>query len=251
VLILLPPSEGKTQRRRGGPLDLDRLSFPDLNPLRLEVLDQAAAVSARPDAHTMLQVSPNLVEEVARNTRLRVAPAAPAASVYTGVLYDALGLDTLDPASKRRASRRIVILSALFGALRPTDRIPAYRLHPCVRLAGTGELGKTWRSALAPALEREAGQRLVVDCRSGPYVAMWRPKGELGEQRVQVAVPGASHMAKHTRGLVARHLVQAGARPRRPAELPALMHDAFHVTLDEPARPGQPWVLSATPRAVG
>jgi cytoplasmic iron level regulating protein YaaA (DUF328/UPF0246 family) len=251
VLILLPPSEGKTQRRRGGPLDLDRLSFPDLTPMRQAVLDEAAVVSGRPDAHTVLQVSPNLVEEVSRNTRLRVAPSAPAGSVYSGVLYDALGLDTLDPPSKRRAGRRIVIFSALFGALRPTDRIPAYRLHPCVRLTGIGELGTAWRPTLAPVLEQEAGTGLVVDCRSGPYVAMWRPKGELGERRVHVAVPGASHMAKHTRGLVARHLMQAADRPRHPAELLDLLGDAFHVTLDEPARGGHPWVLSATAHAVG
>jgi cytoplasmic iron level regulating protein YaaA (DUF328/UPF0246 family) len=251
VLILLPPSEGKTQRRRGRPLELTDLSFPALNPLREAVLDGASTVSGRPDAHDVLRVSPNLVEEVARNTRLRVAPTAPAGEVYSGVLYDALDLGTLDTASKRRANRRIVIFSALFGAVRPTDRIPAYRLHPCVRLPELGELTQAWRPVLAPVLEDETGQRLVIDCRSGPYVSMWNPKGELAERRVQVVVPGASHMAKHTRGLVARHLVRSAARPRHPESLVDVLSDAFHVTLDEPVRPGQPWVLSATARALG
>ena len=248
MLILLPPSEGKTQRRRGRALDLETLSFPQLTGLRTRVIAGAGEISARPDAHRLLGVSPNLVEEVARNTRLHVAATAPAGEVYSGVLYEALGIATLDPASKRRASRRIVILSALFGAVRPTDRIPAYRLHPCVQLPDIGELTRAWRPELAPVLEQEAGaRRLIVDCRSSTYASMWNPKGALAERRVQVTVPGASHMAKHTRGLVARHLVQSGAKPRYPEDLVEILSDAFDVRITEPERPGRPWQLAATP----
>ncbi|MDC5698775.1 peroxide stress protein YaaA [Intrasporangium calvum] len=250
MLILLPPSEGKTQRRRGRPLDLATLSFPELTSLRSAVIDSAEQVSARPDAHRLLSVSPNLIEEVARNTRLRVAPTAPAAEVYSGVLFDALDLASLDPASKRRANRRILIFSALFGVVRPTDRIPAYRLNPAARLPDIGDLTATWREVLTPVLEQEAGDRgLVVDCRSGTYTAMWSPKGALAERRVHVTVPGASHMAKHTRGLVARHLVQSNAQPRHPEDLVPLLEDAFVVRLSEPERPGRPWQLAATARA--
>jgi cytoplasmic iron level regulating protein YaaA (DUF328/UPF0246 family) len=165
------------------------------------------------------------------------------------VLYDALDISSLDPASKRRASREIVILSALFGAVRPTDRIPAYRLHPCVRLPDVGELTRAWRRELAPVLEQEAGvKRLIVDCRSSTYASMWNPKGELAERRVQVTVPGASHMANHTRGLVARHLVQSAAKPRYPEDLVEILSVAFDVRIAEPDRPGRPWQLAATAR---
>ena len=248
MLILLPPSEGKTQRRRGRALDLETLSFPELTSLRAAVIEGAGEISGRLDAHRLLGVSANLVGEVARNTRLHVAATAPAGEVYSGVLYDALGMASLDPASKRRANRRIVILSAMFGAVRPTDRIPAYRLHPCVQLPGIGELTRAWRPVLAPVLEQEAGaKRLIVDCRSSTYASMWKPKGELGERRVQVTVPGASHMAKHTRGLVARHLVQSAAKPRHPEDLVEILCDAFDVRISEPERPGHPWQLAATP----
>lgn len=250
MLILLPPSEGKTQRRRGRALDLASLSFPELNPMRDAVIDRVAAVSARRDAHQVLAVSPNLIEEVSRNTRLRTAPAAPAGEVYTGVLYDALGLAELDPAAKRRAARRIVILSALFGALRPTDRVPAYRLHPCVRLPDVGELTQAWRPLLAPVLEAEAGPtRLVVDCRSTTYAAMWSPKGSLAERRVQITVPGASHWAKHTRGLVTRHLVESAEQPRHPVDLADLLSSHFDVALTEPPRTGRAWQLAVAIRS--
>ena len=39
VLVLLPPSESKTGRSRGKPLDLGRLSFPTLTAHRQQVLD--------------------------------------------------------------------------------------------------------------------------------------------------------------------------------------------------------------------
>ena len=91
MLILLPPSEGKTGPRRGRPVDLATLSFPALTQTRESVLAAVAAVSASPDAPAALGVSPGLLDEIARNLVLRTAPTASAGSVYTGVLYDALG----------------------------------------------------------------------------------------------------------------------------------------------------------------
>ncbi|MGW5238164.1 YaaA family protein [Monashia sp. NPDC004114] len=249
MLILLPPSEGKSQRRLGASLDLSDLSFPELTPMRESVIVAATQVSARPDAFEVLRVSPNLVEDVERNTRLLSAATAPAGHVYSGVLYDALGFDSLDTASRRRALRRVVIVSALFGAVRLGDSIPAYRLHLCVHLPGIGPLAAAWRPELAPVLEREAGRRLIVDCRSSTYAAAWAPKGALAERRVLITVPGASHMAKHTRGLVTRRLVQAPERPNHPEDLADLLADTFDVALTEPPRPGHPWQLATTIRA--
>ena len=39
VLILLPPSETKSDGGSGAPLDLDRLSLPTLTPLRRKLAD--------------------------------------------------------------------------------------------------------------------------------------------------------------------------------------------------------------------
>lgn len=247
MLILLPPSEGKTQRRRGRPLQLEDLSFPELTPLREDVIDALAAVSAAPEAHDVLGVSPNLVEEVARNTRLRTAPTAPAGEVYSGVLYDALDLASLDTAARRRASRSIVVQSALFGAVRLGDRIPAYRLSMSVNLPGVGPLAKAWRPWVTPALSEAAGRGVVVDCRSSTYAAAWPPSAPLAERWVHVAVPGATHMAKHTRGLVTRELCGAGASPRTPSAVAELLGGRFRVELQPPAKPGRPWLLSVDP----
>jgi cytoplasmic iron level regulating protein YaaA (DUF328/UPF0246 family) len=244
VLILLPPSEGKTPARRGRPLDLPSLSFPELTPLRESVIDAVSVVSAQPGATEVLGVSAGLVEQVRRNVGLRTAPTATAAQVYSGVLYQALDHASLDAASKRRANRSVVVMSAMFGALRLTDRVPAYRVHVCARVPGVGVLDREWRGVLAGALDAAVkSHELIVDCRSTTYAAMWRPTAERAERWVQVTVPGASHNAKHTRGLVTRALTQAEA-PRTPRALAERLSERFDVELKAPPRPGRPWTLA-------
>lgn len=248
MLILLPPSESKTGRPRGKPLEVGSLSFPALAPAREQVLSALAEVSAREDAHEVLGVSPNLVEEVARNTALATAPAPPASHVYSGVLYDALDLASLSPGAKRRANRWLVVVSALFGAVRPKDRIPPYRLSMAVNLPGVGPLARHWREPLDAELTAAAGRGLVVDCRSSTYAAAWQPTGDVARRWVHVRIPGATHMAKHTRGLVARHLLEVDREPKTPAALAAALEPAFEVTLTEPTTVGRPWVLDASAR---
>ncbi|GAA5157116.1 YaaA family protein [Ornithinimicrobium tianjinense] len=247
MLILLPPSESKATRARGSALRPESLSSPSLTAPRLEVGEALAAASRREDAPSVLGVSASLGEEIARNTRLQDAPTLAARDLYTGVLYDALDLASLDPASTRRANRRLVVVSALYGALRMSDRVAPYRLSMGVNLPGVGPLASHWRPHLEEVLVEAAGRGLVVDCRSSTYAAAWVPQGPLAERWVTVRVPGATHMAKHTRGLVARALCQEAADPRHPKALPGLLTPRFEVELSPPARPGRPWVLDVQP----
>ncbi|WP_284548611.1 YaaA family protein [Aestuariimicrobium sp. T2.26MG-19.2B] len=216
MLILLPPSEGKATRRRGAPMRLDRLGLAGLNPAREAAMAALAQASARPDALEVLGVGASLADEVRANTRLESAPALRASELYTGVLYEALALGQLDPASSRRAARQVRIFSALHGVLSLGDRLSPYRLSAGVTLPGLGNVTSHWRESLS-LLDAEWADELLVDCRSGPYRSMWRPVDR--SRWVTVDVPAASHFAKHTRGLVARALVQHGGRLSRPQQL--------------------------------
>ncbi|WP_436793291.1 YaaA family protein [Actinospongicola halichondriae] len=247
MLILLPPSEGKASGQRGRPLDLDRLSFSELAPTRTAVIDALVAASGRDDALAVLGAPAGAKDQVSGNVDLWTAPTLPASGLYTGVLYDALDLASLDAAAKRRANKRLVVVSALFGALRPSDRVPSYRLSMDVDLPGVGKLAAAWRDPLAAVLPEAAGRGLVVDMRSSTYVAAWKPVGALGERTVSIHVVReengkrsvVSHMAKHTRGLVARHLLETGIDPRTPEALADALADEYHVELEN-ARAGRP-----------
>lgn len=253
MLILLPPSEGKAQRGRGRPLDLERLSFPELSDARDHVLDALAATSAQPDALKRLTAPSGAAGEVARNVDIRDIGTLPAERLYTGVLYDALDLASMDTAARRRARRWVIVTSALFGAVRLADPLPPYRLPVCANLEGlngpTGAAGLEayWRRHLPEPLTAAAGGGVIVDCRSSSYTPLWRPTDELAERWVQIRVPGASHWAKHTRGLVTRHLCVTGSTARHVPGVAEEIGRAFAVDLHEPARPGKPWILDVHP----
>ncbi|MSO96133.1 MAG: peroxide stress protein YaaA [Thermoleophilia bacterium] len=214
-VIVLPPSETKWAPTRGKPIDLTSLSFPGLTEPRAALLD----------------------------ADLRGAPATTVGRLYTGVLYAALDIPTLSPA----AARNLVVVSAQFGALRTTDRVPAYRREMDAR---------HWRDWLRLSLDEATAGRIIVDCRSATYVAAWRPSSDLVAAWVRVAVVEerngirrvVSHMAKKTRGEVARHLLVSGARPRTPTELADAVADGFACELAPPERDGAPFVLTVVKR---
>ena len=223
MLILLPPSEGKAvPRRRGTPVDLTALSTPALTGTRLAVRDALAALSAEPDAAVRLGVSPGLAAEVARNVDLSVHPRAATMSVYTGVLYDALDFATLSPGAKRKARSSLRVQSALWGPVGPADQIAPYRLSMSASLPGLGPLARVWRDVLDPVMSELAGREVIVDCRSSTYATAWQPQGEQARRMVQVRVftetdgrrTVVSHHAKHTRGRVARALLESPRRVR-------------------------------------
>ena len=227
MLILLPPSETKSDPRRGRPVDLAALAFPELAPVRRSVADALIATSRHADALRLLGVPPGAIDQVTANTDLWTAHTLPAARLYTGVLFGALDLDTLDAPSRRRATGRVVVSSALWGFSRLGDRLPAYRLSAGARLVGLGPVAGCWREPLASAMPGAAGAGVVVDCRSGGYAAMWRPVGAQAKRFMSVVVEReiggtravVSHPAKYGRGLLARVLVAEPGRLSTPDEV--------------------------------
>lgn len=237
MLILLPPSEGKTPADAGAPVDLATLSFPALTQARQDVAEALALVSGREDALQQLGVGASLAHEVSRNTRLAHEPAAPAHSIYTGVLFDALGYAGMTAAQKRKADAAVVVVSGLWGAVGFADSIPAYRLSMSVGLPGLGRLASFWKPRLAEAVAAHAEGHLLVDCRSSSYASAWVPDPA---RTVAVNVfterdgtrKVVSHFAKHTRGELARHLlVRRGKAPETPAALARAAAEKWTVEL--------------------
>lgn len=219
--ILLPPSEGKTPPVAGPTLALDELPFPPLQPVRRAVLD-ALMLLCRTDPEAALRVlglGPTGRTEVARNATLTAQPCAPAEAIYSGVLFNALDLSSLPTAGEA-----VLIASGLFGVLRPTDPIPAYRCSGTARLPGLATPRRLWSQALAAVLDPIAADHLIVDLRSQAYAGWYRGEGpQWVPVRVVMLRDGrrstVSHHNKATKGALARALVASGESPSSIGQL--------------------------------
>ncbi|MEU3776431.1 peroxide stress protein YaaA [Streptomyces sp. NPDC032472] len=258
MLVLLPPSEGKAAGGSGAPLEPGTLSLPGLAGARAAVLEELVELCAGDEAKAreVLGLSEGLRGEVAKNAGLRTAAARPAGEVYTGVLYDALGLAELPAPARALAERSLLVFSGLWGAVRVTDRIPSYRCSMGVKLPGLGALGAYWRGPMAEVMPEAAGDGLVLDLRSAAYGAAWKPKGEVAGRTATVRVLHAqvvdgvekrsvvSHFNKATKGRLVRDLLVAGVEPAAPAELVAALRDlGYTVEAEPPAKSAKPWAL--------
>ena len=203
MLILLPPSEGKTAPRRGKPLDLGALSLPDLTPARADqvysgVLYDALSpatlsTAARRRAASRLLVTSSpfgLVGPADRIPAYRLSGDAvlPGTGSVAGVWRQALGT---------------VVEESLGHGLLVDLRSSMYAAfwRPPTTLAR--------RVARVRVLHEVAGKRQVV-----------------------------SHFNKATKGRIVRALLEDGANPRTPARLAEALSDLGWTVESETGRAG-------------
>src|SRR3954471_15022387 len=111
MLVLLPPSEGKSDAPAGSaPVDLGALAFPELAPQREKLIAKLAGLATISEKRALaaMGLSANQSAELTRNSDLLNAPAAPAADIYSGVLYKYLDLHSLPIPARERAAERIL-----------------------------------------------------------------------------------------------------------------------------------------------
>ena len=249
MLVLLPPSEGKTGPASGSRLKPSTLSFPGLAAPRSRVFDALIALSSgnKKKAATVLGLGLKQLDLIDINARLATAPTARAIEIYTGVLYDALEFQTLPATAKHRASTRVAISSALFGLLRPGDLIPQYRLSADTAIPGLGPLAGVWRDSVQAELRATKGP--ILDLRSGAYVKLGPLPGETADRgfvgRILLEKDGkrsvVSHHNKATKGLLVREILGASKAPRSADDLPGFMEDlGFQVEVHQPKKPTDP-----------
>lgn len=226
MFVLLPPSETKSGGGDGPPLDLDRLSFPELNPVRTALIGAVTGLASDlPASLAALSLSQRQASEVDRNAQLRSSPTCPALTRYTGVLYEALDVRGLSRVEWARAQRRLAIASALFGVVRGGDPIPAYRLSASSTLPVLGSPRRVWHPDLSASLSTVDG--LVVDLRSGPYAALARVPGAISVRVVSDTRGGRreaiSHHNKAHKGRLAGALATV---PREPTSVAGVLRVA-------------------------
>jgi len=152
----------------------------------------------------------------------------PAALAFNGDVYGGLDARSLTGADLAWAQAHVVILSGLYGALRPLDRLQPYRLEMGTRFANAGgkDLYAFWGDTVAAYLnERLADDKhpVIVNLASQEYFKVadrpllgarvvdcvfedWKDNATGGQYKV------ISFFAKRARGLMARWAVQQRVR---------------------------------------
>jgi cytoplasmic iron level regulating protein YaaA (DUF328/UPF0246 family) len=209
MLILLPPSEKKRAATDTTKFELGSLAFaPELSELR-------SIATAEYD----------------------YSQTSPAIEIYDGVLYQGLGWNSLSATQKKRANSRVLIVSALFGLVKPLDQIFQYKLKIDSKL---------WRDAIAVISEKFANE-LIIDCRSSTYKNVWAINPENTVEVRVFKVNGTersviTHMSKKYRGELTRHLLMQPSDPTTPADVQRMAAQVFECELHPPTD-GQPWAL--------
>lgn len=251
MLLILPSSEGKRVPTTGTPLLPSALAFPDLAPLRATLMAAVAAASGRTDARTRFGLSEALAPLLVHNQTLTSAPTAAALDLYQGVVYAALDAASLSADERREVNQRAVIMSALYGLVRPADQIPPYRLSITTHLLEIPTLATFWRAALSTTLDEVAGDELVIDLRAGSYAAAGAPSRaaeRVVRLRLAAGVTGGNVALKQLRGAVARELLTTPQPPRSPEELLRLIGAQWPAELRPAATYGAPLELHCGPR---
>jgi len=158
----------------------------------------------------------------------------PAVLAFDGDVYDGLQARSLKVADLAWAQQHLVILSGLYGALRPLDRVWPYRLEmgTALRTKRGKDLYAYWGDRVAEHLnERQAGEAapVIVNLASIEYGRAALRKA-LRARVVDCAFEDwkgggykvISFFAKKARGLMARHLIeQRAASPQAMASFSA------------------------------
>lgn len=224
MLVLLPPSEGKTSPEAAS----TTLKLAEIAPFktqlaaaREDVLNALEKISAQPDALEVLGVGPRLSAEIEANTHLRNAPTAPAYEIYSGVLFENGEIAKRGEIYQPQLNFQVLVQSALFGLVDLQTRIPAYRLSMDTKLGELGALATFWKKQLTPLLTDLSDHEIIVDCRSGSYIKAWpalQTKATTHQLlRVNVVRERngkrsvVSHNAKKFRGMLAGALIEANA----------------------------------------
>lgn len=224
MLYLLSPAKS---------LDYETPTPPEVAALatRPAFVKEAAALidvlRAKPPAEvaTLMSLSDPLAQlNVARYGAWRKTftdrNSKPAALAFDGDVYGGLDAKSLTLDELRWAQDHVVILSGLYGALRPLDRLQPYRLEMGTKLAtpGAKDLYGYWGDTIADYLNRRqrgARDKVVVNLASQEYfraadrralkarvVECVFEEGRAGGWQV------ISFFAKRARGLMARYAVR-------------------------------------------
>ncbi|MFK7876013.1 MAG: peroxide stress protein YaaA [Paracoccaceae bacterium] len=222
MLIVVSPAKNLNEARAAG--------HATTVPKFLDEAEELVCVAqtwSQKDISNVMKVSSKIAELNATRfaTWKRDSGAAQsAADLFDGDVYKTLEMATMDGESRAEAAKRLRILSGLYGILRPTDDICAYRLEMGRKIPGhiAGSLYKFWGSKISEALQSDAENiqtNTLLNLASDEYfksvdqnalkdLKIVSPRFEEDRNGVRKMI---SFSAKRARGAMARWVIETQA----------------------------------------
>ena len=246
MLILLSPAKNVNEARASG--------HAVSSPRFLDEAEEIVSV-AREWSETDISQIMNVSAAISRLNVDRFADWSregdcAAGLMFDGDVYKELDFITLDELAMSASSHRLRILSGLYGLLRPSDAVRAYRMEMGRKCPGhpAGTLYKFWGTKIAKAIAQDAaefGTNTILNLASIEYskgvdgnalgdltVVSPRFEEEKGGTRRVIGIS-----AKRARGAMARWVLETGALERKELEafdIGDYVFDAEASTLTQP-----------------
>jgi cytoplasmic iron level regulating protein YaaA (DUF328/UPF0246 family) len=158
------------------------------------------------------------------------APVLPALQRYTGVGYQYLDFDSLEPKQQTFLEKHTIIFSNLLGPLRGNDLIPESKLKQTKKL-GDIDIAKHYKQHTSEDLDQLIGNQPVLDLRAGAYKTFYKPKTQTIECIFLKDGKSVNHWSKAYRGLLLRAFAQH--QPKTLTELSKLNIEGLELTKQE------------------
>ena len=177
----------------------------------------ASHLQKREDIQKLMKISPALAEKVAGMYRHWGEKSAPAIYAYVGDVYKGFHAHTLTKEDLIWANKHMIIMSGLYGVVRPFDAVSPYRLEMKAALPvnGAKDLYEFWDKKLAGYTDAVAGG-IICNLASDEY---GRPVTRYAKSRVitPVFLDNKTNGKVGTVPIYSKMMCGVMARWRRPA----------------------------------
>lgn len=243
--ILLAPSKTLDMT---SPLPFAAPATTPLFASEAKEIRRAIATLSQNDLRKIMQLSPTLTAKVRQLYQNKSPLAKQALWAYVGDVYRGVYAATLDKAAADWAQEHVLIISGLYGLLRPYDQLYPYRLEmqAKVSIGKAGTLYDYWGDTLAKYIA-EGNEQTVVVLSSEEYakaVTKHLPKTihlvtpRFFDHKPSGVVVQVPIYSKQMRGVMARWMIDT--RCDAPEKLTAFIGQGYHYdsersTSDSPA----------------
>jgi cytoplasmic iron level regulating protein YaaA (DUF328/UPF0246 family) len=174
-IVLIPPSEGKTDGGSLPGLNIQTMGLPSLSKKRRDLIEVLqSTMKSSQNLNKILGVK-GVALEKAINDNLAIydAPTMPAIKRYSGVMFDSIDYEGFGETERQIFDDNVFILSGLFGIISPDENIPNYKLKMGAVLPGLSSCAYEWKPYITKMITEAAKNSIIWDFLPNEHSSAW------------------------------------------------------------------------------